>query len=189
MSDLVSDLLRQTFKRRLRVLGEVRGHVQVDVGRELVLELAGFARDDSQLRFSMLLDLTALDHALAGEAELRLPPERSRFELLYLLLSPTTGRRLTLRVPIPGDDPWAPSLTGVFKGAAWPEREVFDLFGISFREHPDLRRLLLDERFEGHPLRKDYPLRRRQELLALREVSDATPTQRDAPAHLSTPPY
>jgi NADH-quinone oxidoreductase subunit C len=100
----------------------------------------------------ILLDLTCVDW----------PSEPERFEMVYHFLSLDSGIRLRLKVRLPAGDPAVASLSGLWKNADWLEREVFDLFGIRFAGHPDLRRLLLYDGFEGHPLRKDYPLRKRQ---------------------------
>ena len=104
-------------------------------------------RDDAFLQFRQLTDLTAVDY-----------PERTeRFELVYLLLSIAENYRVRVCVPI-DEDAVAPSATELFAAANWAEREVWDMFGIYFSGHPDLRRLLTDYGFEGHPLRKDFPL-------------------------------
>lgn len=106
-----------------------------------------FLRDASGLSFKYLSDLTAVDHY----------PNEPRFETVCHLLSLESFQRIRLKVRIPGDDPRVDSLVPVWPGAAAFEREVFDLFGIRFEGHPDLRRILLPEDWEGHPLRKDYP--------------------------------
>jgi NADH-quinone oxidoreductase subunit C len=104
-------------------------------------------RDDAFLQFRQLTDLTAVDY-----------PERTeRFELVYILLSIAENCRVRVCVPI-DEDAVAPSATELFAAANWAEREVWDMFGIYFSGHPDLRRLLTDYGFEGHPLRKDFPL-------------------------------
>lgn len=100
----------------------------------------------------LLLDLTCVDY----------PSEPGRFEMVYHFLSLDSNVRLRLKVRLPAGDPSVASLSGLWKNADWLEREVYDLFGVRFEGHPDLRRLLLYDGFEGHPLRKDYPLRRRQ---------------------------
>jgi NADH-quinone oxidoreductase subunit C len=106
-------------------------------------------RDDGRLRFDFLSDLTAVDYWKKKEP---------RFEVVYHLYSLDRGHRLRLRVPVPENDPTVESLTPLWKGANFLEREVWDLFGIRFIDHPDLRRILLYEEFQGHPLRKDYPV-------------------------------
>jgi NADH-quinone oxidoreductase subunit C len=108
--------------------------------------------------FAMLLDLTCVDRA-AGEG---------RFELVYHLLSLSRGVRLRIKTSLPAAAPAVASLTGLWKNADWLEREVFDMFGVRFEGHPDLRRILTYEGFEGHPLRKSYPWRLAQPRIPMR---------------------
>ncbi|HXX47566.1 MAG TPA: NADH-quinone oxidoreductase subunit C [Myxococcota bacterium] len=125
-------------------------------------------RDDPGLAFNVLVDLTAVDY-LGREP---------RFELVYHLasfeLAPPAGepcsvhRRLRVKAGVPGPEPVADSITALWEAANWYEREVYDLYGIVFRGHPDLRRILLYDEFKGHPLRKDYPKERRQPLVGPR---------------------
>jgi NADH-quinone oxidoreductase subunit C len=121
----------------------------------LILDRAGlresfrFFKEDSKLRLDFLSDITAVDYWKKKEP---------RFEVVYQVLPLRGGRRLRVRVPVPEDDAVVESLTPLWKGANFLEREVWDLFGISFIDHPDLRRILLYEEFRGHPLRKDYPV-------------------------------
>lgn len=105
--------------------------------------------------FSLLLDLTCVDYAAAD----------GTFEMVYHLYSLARNDRLRIKARLPVDDLSIGTLTGLWKNADWLEREVFDMFGVEFRGHPDLRRILLYDGFEGHPLRKDYPLRKRQPLI------------------------
>ncbi len=111
------------------------------------LTLLGRLRDDSETAMHRLVDLTAIDR----------DPEEPRFEIVYRLHSPTLNARIRVHVPIGSSDPTVESALAVWPAAGWLEREVFDLFGIRFRGHPDLRRILLEADFEGAPLRKDYP--------------------------------
>jgi NADH-quinone oxidoreductase subunit C len=106
-----------------------------------------FLRDDSNCQFKVLVDITAVDY-----------PERDeRFEVVYNLLSVALNQRIRIKVTTDETAP-VPSVTSVFSTAGWFEREVWDLFGVLFTDHPDLRRLLTDYGFQGHPLRKDFPL-------------------------------
>jgi NADH-quinone oxidoreductase subunit C len=111
------------------------------------LRACEFLRDEPALKFNFLADVTAID----------LYPQEPRFELVYHLLSLATAERLRLKVRAAGENPRLPSAVSVWPSANAFEREVFDLFGITFEGHPFLRRLLLPEDWEGHPLRKDYP--------------------------------
>ena len=127
---------------------EFRGETTVVVPANRLLQAAEFLTSEPSLRFTFLADLTALD---------RFPLE-PRFELNYQLLSIEKKLRLRIRVKLPGADPSVQSVTGIWPTANWQERECFDLFGIRFQGHPDLRRILMPEEWEGHPLRKDYPV-------------------------------
>ena len=107
-------------------------------------------RDDPDLAFDFLLDVTAVDR-------LRLPESSPRFEVIYHVYSLQHRRRLRLKVRV-DEGQAVPTVTGLWPTANWHEREVYDLFGVPFDGHPDLRRILLPEDWEGHPLRKDYPV-------------------------------
>lgn len=110
--------------------------------------------------FTMLLDATCVDY----------PDRPERFEMVYHFFSLARNRRIRITASLPASGPEIGSLTALWKNANWLEREIFDMFGVRFAGHPDLRRLLMYDGFEGHPLRKDYPLRKRQPLLAKREA-------------------
>ncbi len=124
-----------------------RGEVTLYVHRPNFLRTCEFLRDDPSLRFNFLSDVTALD----------LYPQEPRFEVVYHLLSMQSVQRLRLKVRVGGDDPHMESAIPLWPAANAFEREIFDLFGIKFEGHPFLRRLLMPEEWEGHPLRKDYP--------------------------------
>ncbi len=111
-----------------------------------IVELIDFLRSDPTCRFSTLIDITAVDH----------PARPARFDVVYHLLSMYQNQRIRVKIAV-REDELVPSLIGVFAGANWYEREIFDLFGILFSGHPDLRRILTDYGFRGHPLRKDFP--------------------------------
>ena len=108
--------------------------------------LIEFLRNDANCRFSTLIDITAVDH----------PARPARYDMVYHLLSMYRNQRIRVKVNV-REDELVPSLIGIFPGANWYEREVFDMFGILFSGHPDLRRILTDYGFRGHPLRKDFP--------------------------------
>jgi NADH-quinone oxidoreductase subunit C len=127
---------------------EFRGETTIVVPPQHLVRAAEFLVSEPALRFTFLSDITAVD---------RFPME-PRFELNYQMLSIERGLRLRLRVRLPGSEPSVPSVTGVWPTANWHERENFDLFGIRFNGHPDLRRILLPDDWEGYPLRKDYPV-------------------------------
>jgi len=121
------------------------------VSRAVLADLARDLRDDPQTRFDLLLDVCGADY----------PSRESRFEAIYHLYSIARAERLRLKVPVTEADPVLPSLIGVWKAADWFEREAFDMFGLRFTGHPNLRRILTHEAFQGHPLRKDYDPARR----------------------------
>jgi NADH-quinone oxidoreductase subunit C len=124
--------------------------------REQLVDLVRDLRDEDG--YLMCIDVTAVDYsAHTGRVELPLEIEPERFELVVMLLSLDTGDRLRLRVQVPEDDPVVPSLFDVHPGTEAMEREVFDMFGIRFDNHPDLTRILMPEDWIGYPLRKDYP--------------------------------
>ena len=108
--------------------------------------------------FDLLVDITCVDYLNYRDAV-------DRFCVVYLLATLETNQRITLRVMLNEPDLMLPSLTSAWEGANWMEREVWDMFGIRFRGHPDLKRILMYEEFEGHPLRKDYPVNKRQPLI------------------------
>jgi NADH-quinone oxidoreductase subunit C len=126
-----------------------RGDEIVILDRHGIRESFRFFKEDSKLTFDFLSDITAVDYWKKKEP---------RFEVVYQISSLTRRRRLRVRVPVPENDAALESLTPLWRGANFLEREVWDLFGIRFIDHPDLRRILLYEEFQGHPLRKDYPV-------------------------------
>lgn len=139
-------------------VSESRGDTVVHPGRDRLVEVVTALRDEGWL---MCLDVTAVDH-LANAAPRVLPEgiDPERFELVVLLINHAEPQRLMLKVQVPEDDPVVPSLFEVHPGTEALEREVFDMFGISFDGHPDLTRILMPEDWEGHPLRKDYAVGR-----------------------------
>jgi NADH-quinone oxidoreductase subunit C len=121
--------------------------LNVTVAADQIVPLVTFLRDDPRLAFVSLIDVCGVDY----------PAREKRFDVVYHLLSPRQNARIRLRVLTDADTP-VPSITSVFPGADWFEREAYDLYGILFTGHPDLRRILTDYGFDGHPMRKDFPL-------------------------------
>jgi NADH-quinone oxidoreductase subunit C len=132
----------------------------VVVRRDALVDLLRHCRDAEPLAFDMLADLTAVDYLKFPGRE-----DGPRFEVVYHLYSVGHNHRLRVKVRVDEDDAVVPTVVGLWPIADWLEREVWDMFGIRFAGHPDLRRLLLYEQFVGHPLRKDYPINRRQPLI------------------------
>jgi NADH-quinone oxidoreductase subunit C len=127
---------------------EIRyGELCVRVARETLLDVLAFLRDDADCRFTVLCDICGVDF----------PDRPMRFEVVYNLLSLSRNLRIRLKIETDEENPVS-SATGLFSIAGWWEREAWDLFGIYFSDHPDLRRILTDYGFDGHPLRKDFPL-------------------------------
>lgn len=125
----------------------VNGELTLEAKAADIVAVLKFLRDDPGCAFVSFIDATAVDW-----------PQRSpRFDVVYHLLSPTRNRRVRVKIAVDADTP-VTSVIGVFPGADWFEREVYDLYGLVFTGHPDMRRLLTDYGFEGHPLRKDFPL-------------------------------
>ncbi len=126
---------------------EFRGEVHLIVNPGQIVDALTFLRDEHE--FSLLSALTAVDYW---------PQDKPRFHVIYQLSSLTQNVCVQLRVPVNGGKPKVPTATGVFASANWREREIMDMFGIEFEGHPDPRRIMMPEDWEGHPLRKDYPL-------------------------------
>ena len=123
------------------------GELAVRTAASSIVKLLTFLRDDSHCLFKLLIDVCGVDY----------PEREQRFEVVYNLLSLKQNNRIRLKLSTAEGQP-VPSVTGVFKSAGWYEREAWDLYGIFFSDHPDIRRLLTDYGFEGHPMRKDFPL-------------------------------
>ncbi len=124
-----------------------RGELSIRIKRSSVVKAMIFLRDDQNTLFKQLIDITAVDH----------PAQEERFDVVYHLLSLKHNQRLRVRLSTDEASP-VPSISGVFSAAIWFERETWDMYGVMFADHPDLRRILTDYGFEGHPLRKDFPL-------------------------------
>ena len=187
--------LTRTIQERFPVLvlgvHHFRGQETVSTKRDGLIQVAQYLRDDSATRFDFLMDLTCVDYAKFGKTLSSAPtltspsplpyymnpkpvtetwqrgvsPDEYRFEVVYHFYSSTHNRRLRLKVPLTAADPVVASLTGLWASANWFEREVWDMFGITFTGHPNLKRILMYEGFNGHPLRKDYPVHKRQPLV------------------------
>ena len=165
-----------------------RGDATVVLRRKSLLEVARFLQEDPALQMNYLMDMTAVDYSTFGKRPAPAffassgvavspspqipdedpwpgPPDQSRFAVVYHFYSKAHKHRLRLVVPVEEAVAELDSLTSLWPGANWLEREVWDMFGIDFRGHPDLKRILMYEGFEGHPLRKDYPVKKRQPLI------------------------
>ena len=139
---------------------EHHGDATLVVERATLIDALRFGRDEASLDFDVLMDLTAVDYSRYPGRE-----DGPRFEVVYHLYSIAHNHRVRVKVRVDEDDATVPSAVDLWPIANWFEREVWDMFGVRFSGHPDLRRLLLYEEFVGHPLRKDYPINRRQPLI------------------------
>ena len=156
---IVADL-RERFGAAIVESHDQHGDETIVVRRESLVEILRRCREAPALAFDMLTDLTAVDYLTFPGRE-----DGPRFEVVYHLYSLGLNHRLRVKVRVEEDDPLVPTAVPLWPIANWLEREVWDMFGIRFEGHPDLTRLLLYEEFVGHPLRKDYPINRRQPLI------------------------
>ncbi|TFF27674.1 NADH-quinone oxidoreductase subunit C [Jiella endophytica] len=143
----MADYLAETLGERIASSEHRFGELTLVVGAEDIVKVMTVLRDDPQTQFVNLTDLCGVDY----------PAREKRFEVVYHLLSPRQNQRIRVKVRTAEDDP-VPSISDVFPAADWYEREAYDFYGILFTGHPDLRRILTDYGFEGHPMRKDFPL-------------------------------
>lgn len=148
-SPLVAALQRQNAEWVVEVI-EAFGETTIVVPREHIAAACSFLKTAPELEFNMLADICGVDRG---------PEEEPRFEVNYHLFSTGRYHRARLKVLLSEDDPRVQTVTSVWKTANWHERETFDMFGVVFEGHPDLRRILLPDEWEGHALRKDFPLR------------------------------
>ncbi len=182
------DLIRDRLPQAVSSSHDYRGDETVVVKPEALLEVVSFLKDHAATQMDFLMDLSAVDYLTFGQSPRRAffassgsapsphsqipdedpwpgPPPGSRLVVVYHFYSSRLKHRLRLLVPVPESEPEVDSLTSLWAGANWLEREVWDMFGIRFKGHPNLKRILMYEGFEGHPLRKDYPVNRRQPLV------------------------
>jgi len=156
----ILDRLRARFGAAVVETHAHRGDHTAVVERAAIVDVLRLCRDEPDLAFDMLSDLTAVDFLKFPGRE-----DGPRFEVVYHLYSLRHNHRVRLKVRVDEDVAAVPTAVDVWPIANWLEREVWDMFGIRFEGHPDLRRLLMYEEFVGHPLRKDYPINRRQPLI------------------------
>lgn len=148
MNSRVLEKLTTYFPDSIEATNEFRGDLTVQVRKSDVVKVAEFLKSDPELSFELPVDVLGVD---------MYRPE-NRFEVVYILYSIKNKNYLRLKVLVDEADPVMPTLSTVWSGAAWNEREVYDMFGIKFAGHPDLRRMYMPEEFQYYPLRKDFPL-------------------------------
>lgn len=192
MSGTIIQAVQATCSHDLLGTHQYRGQETLLLKREGLLEVARFLRDDPSLACDVLMDVTAVDYLKFGKTlsssptlatpsplpyfmnakptterwERLVSHHECRFEVVYHFYSSLHNHRVRVKVPLSSTDPSVASLTGLWASANWFEREVWDMFGITFIGHPNLRRILMYEEFKGHPLRKDYPINKRQPLVS-----------------------
>ncbi|MGO9482199.1 MAG: NADH-quinone oxidoreductase subunit C [Candidatus Kryptoniota bacterium] len=171
MIESIETKLRSALGDAIVSVTEYNGQLSVEVKRDRIVEVCKFLKEDSELSFKYLSDLCGADMldfkddsarkaylAVEHEQHPQPVPNEERFVVIYELTSLKNKERLRLKVKVDGDSPICPSITSIFKAADWHEREAYDMFGITFGGHPDMRRIYMPEEYEYHPLRKDFPL-------------------------------
>lgn len=159
MSKAVLDRLSQKFAHAIVSSHARLGNETVVIHAEDLVSVCEFLRDDAQCKMNMLIDVTAVDW----------PEREPRFDVVYHVYSLEKKHRLRLKVQVPVEKPNVQTITTVWKGANWFERETYDMYGIIFEGHPNLTRVLLYPEFRGHPLRKDYEIGKTQPLIENRQ--------------------
>ncbi len=145
---LLVDKVKTTFETDITATTVFRGDVTHVVEARALRRLLSFLKSDAELQFNYLVDVLAVDYY----------DREPRFEVVYHLYSIPKKHRLRVKVRVPANEP-VPTISDLWQGADWPEREAFDMFGIVFEGHPNLKRIYLPQDWDGYPLRKDYPLR------------------------------
>jgi NADH-quinone oxidoreductase subunit C len=141
-------ILREQFGNAIRDISSFRGEDTVTIDKEMIIPLCRFLKDTEDLSFDFLSDCCGVDRL----------PTSPRFWVVYHLYSMIHNHRVRIKAAVDDENPAIESVVSVWPTADWHERECFDMFGITFLNHPDMRRILMPDDFEGHPLRKDFPL-------------------------------
>lgn len=149
ISQAIAEGIRERFPSEVKGISEFRGQVSVIIKKDRLKEIMEYLHDTPELCFSYLRDICGVDY---------LGRKEPRFEVVYQLYSISHRHMIRIRAEVPEDAPDVDSVVSIWDGANWHERECYDMFGIQFKGHPDLRRILMPEDWEGYPLRKDYPL-------------------------------
>lgn len=154
---MILERIKEKFLDDIYETFEFRGDLVAIVNKEIIQDLMEFLKSDAALDFNMLMDLTAVDYLWQNR--------KPRFDVVYHLYSLAKNHRVRIKVGVDEREPTVDSLVSLWPIADWFEREVWDMFGIKFKGHPNLKRILMYEGFQGHPLRKDYPYNKRQPLI------------------------
>ncbi len=191
MSAELTKIIQEKFAQSVLAVHAYRGQQTALIKREALPDVGRFLKDDPAMAFDFLMDLSCVDYlkfgkSLGSSPTLATPSplpyymkpktmdetwqrgvsnDEHRFEVVYHFYSSVKNHRLRIKVPLSASDPSVDSITSIWAAANWFEREVWDMYGIKFKGHPHLKRILMYAEFEGHPLRKDYPVNRRQPLI------------------------
>jgi NADH-quinone oxidoreductase subunit C len=149
--------LKEKFAENILEVDSFRDDDTALIRPAAIVPLATFLKTDPELDYNYLMDLSAVDCLHLGKPH--------RFEVVYHFFSLAKKHRVRIKIPLDARNPEVDSVSSLWAGADWYEREVWDMFGVKFRNHPNLKRILMYEEFQGHPLRKDYPIRKRQPLI------------------------
>ena len=165
----IHERIKEKFSHAVLAIHQFRGDETAILRKESSLEVFRFLKEDPEFDFNVLMDLSAVDYlAFEGPDPTRpyvITGKGPRFEVVYHLYSFEKNHRLRIKIPVEEKDAVLPSIISLWPAADWYEREVWDMFGIRFIGHPNLKRILMYEEFVGHPLRKDYPVNKRQPLI------------------------
>ncbi len=154
----ISENIQSRFPQDITALADQAGDEAIYLKRDAAKKVLLALKEGSEFQFDMLADLFAVDYLFWEEKE-------NRFEIIYNLYSTVKNHRIFVKVQVPEKDARVESVTSVWPAANWFEREVWDMFGVKFEGHPNLKRILMYEEFQGHALRKDYPYNKRQPLI------------------------
>ena len=154
--------VQENFSQEITEIHAFRGDETVVVRPGALRAVARFLKETAELDFNFLMDLTAVDYLFFAGGRIQ---KNCRFEVVYHFFSLKHNHRLRLKVPVDAQNPEVDTLCDLWPSANWYEREVWDMFGIRFKGHPNLKRILMYEEFQGHALRKDYPFNKRQPLI------------------------
>lgn len=152
-------ILSEKFSAGISRAGFDKGQVVVEVTLGKVVEVLKFLKEDPEFKMNMLMDVIGVDHL----------GQDPRFEVVYILYSVTKKQRIRLHLKVKENEEVQTAIP-LYSSADWAEREIWDMYGIKFKDHPNLKRILMFEGFEGHPLRKDYPVNKRQPIPEIEEI-------------------
>lgn len=155
-NEFLENLLKEQFGDKILKSEVIQNQLQMEINGKDILEIVTFVKNDERCQFDYLVDIGGVDY-------LKIPERPERFGVIYVLQNMTSYFRFVIRAYVSEENPEISSLTGLYEAANWAEREVYDMYGVEFKNHPDLRRILMPDYYEYHPLRKDYPLKGRGE--------------------------